>query len=132
MQAVSADQVKIPGRQDHKVNIFKLVEDWLWDEKRGKWVSILDNVDDQLLCSVPAPGKRDLTRGPTNASTKPLLECVPRSRNISIIIMSRTRETALEMADHTGLIEVKPMERAEALELLQRKPEQPLESQESQ
>ena len=36
------------------------------------------------------------------------------------------------MVDHKDLIEVKPMERSEALELLQRKLEQPRQSQESQ
>jgi hypothetical protein len=127
-----ADQVKIPGRQDAKVNIFRLVENWLRDEKIGNWVCILDNVDDdQLLCSVPVAGKRDPMSGSTNASTKPLLEYLPRSRNGSIIITSRTREVALKMVHHSDLIEVKPMEKSEALELLQRKLEQPGESQES-
>ncbi|KAJ5324219.1 hypothetical protein N7476_002819 [Penicillium atrosanguineum] len=47
-----ADQVKIPGRQDPKVNIFQLVESWLLDKRKGKWVLILDNVDDgEFLCS---------------------------------------------------------------------------------
>ncbi|KAJ6174546.1 hypothetical protein N7485_005283 [Penicillium canescens] len=127
-----ADQVKIPGRQDAKVNIFRLVENWLRDEKIGNWVCVLDNVDDdQLLCSVPGAGKRDPMSGSTIASTKPLLEYVPRSRNGSIIITSRTREVALKMVHHSDLIEVKPMEKSEALELLQRKLEQPGESQES-
>ncbi|CAG8357010.1 unnamed protein product, partial [Penicillium salamii] len=62
---------------------------------------------------------------------KPLLEYVPRSRNGSIIITSRTREVALKMVHHSDLIEVKPMEKFEALELLHRKLEQPGESQES-
>jgi tetratricopeptide (TPR) repeat protein len=127
-----ADQVKIPGRQDAKVNIFQLVENWLRDEKIGNWVCVLDNVDDdQLLCSVPVAGKRDPMSGSTIGSTKPLLEYVPRSRNGSIIITSRTREVALKMVHHSDLIEVKPMEQSEALELLQRKLEQPGETQES-
>lgn len=70
-------------------------------------------------------------RGPTNASTKPLLEYVPRSRNGSTIITSRTREVALKMVDHKDLIEVQPMERSQALDLLQRKLTLPEESQES-
>ncbi|KAK9846161.1 hypothetical protein MYU51_002992, partial [Penicillium brevicompactum] len=127
-----ADQIKIPGRQDAKVNIFKLVENWLLDEKIGKWVCILDNVDDdQLLCSVPVADKGDPMRGSTNSSAKPLLLYVPRSQNGSIIITSRSREVALNIVDHKDLIEVKPMERSEALELLQRKLEQQGEIQES-
>ncbi|CAI7669244.1 unnamed protein product [Penicillium crustosum] len=126
-----ADQVKIPGRQDPKANIFKLVENWLRDEKIGNWVCILDNVDnDQLLCSAPVAGKGDPISA--NASTKPLLEYVPRSRNGFIIITSRTREVALKMVDYKGLIEVDAMESPEALELLQRKLDQAEEFPESQ
>ncbi|CAG7956765.1 unnamed protein product [Penicillium salamii] len=98
----------------------------------GNWVCIFDNVDDdQLLCSVLVAGKRDLMSGSTVASTKSLLEYVPRSWNGSIIIMSRTREVALKTFHHSDLIGVKPMENSEALELLQRKLEQPGKSQES-
>ncbi|KAJ5808841.1 hypothetical protein N7474_010110 [Penicillium riverlandense] len=127
-----ADQVKIPGRQDPTANIFKLVENWFRDERKGNWICILDNVDDaQFLCSFPAATKQDPTKGLTKASTKPLLEYIPRSRNGFIIITSRSREVASKMVDHKDLLEVKPMERSEALELLQRKLEQVGESQES-
>ncbi|KAJ5900074.1 hypothetical protein N7495_004818 [Penicillium taxi] len=125
-----ADQVKISGRQNPKNNIFKLVENWLRDEKIGKWVCILDNVDDEkFLCSIPVAGKReDLTK----SSAKPLLEYVPRSQNGSIIITSRVREVALKMVTHKDLIRVQPMERSEALNLLQRKLDNPEESQDCQ
>ncbi|KAJ6004729.1 hypothetical protein N7540_013098 [Penicillium herquei] len=126
-----ADQIKLPGCQDPKVNIFKLVENWLRDENRGKWLLILDNVDnDQLLCPFSVAGKEDLISSRTNTSTKPQLEYIPRSRNGSIIITSRTRDVALKMTNHNNLIEVKPMEESEALELLQKKLDQPGESQE--
>jgi hypothetical protein len=88
--------------------------------------------DDRLLCWFPGADKGDPTRGPTNASTKPLLEYVPQSQNGFTIITSRTREVALKMVDHKDIIEIQPMERSEALGLLQRKLEQPGESQESQ
>jgi len=122
-----ADQVKIYGRQDPKVNIFKLVENRLRDEKLGKWVCILDNVDeDKFLCSLPTAGKGDPTIGPANGLTKkPLLEYVPRSQNGSIIITSRSREVALKMVDYEDLIKVEPMEKSESLELLQRKLKHP-------
>ncbi|KAJ5737346.1 uncharacterized protein N7483_002471 [Penicillium malachiteum] len=126
-----ADQIKIQGRQDPQVNIFKLVENWLLDESRGKWLLILDNVDnDQLLCSFSVAGREDPISSRTNASTKPLLEYIPKSRNGSVIITSRAREVALKMAIHKNLIEIKPMEESEALELLQRKLDQPRENKE--
>ncbi|QKX62526.1 uncharacterized protein TRUGW13939_09687 [Talaromyces rugulosus] len=126
-----ADRVKISGRQDPHANIFGLVENWLHDKKRERWVLVLDNVDDhEFLRKSPATGLGD-PNSLMNASTKPLLEYLPRSLNGSVIITSRTREVALKMVDDKDIIEVKPMERSEALELLQRKLEQPGESQES-
>ncbi|CAI7629154.1 unnamed protein product [Penicillium viridicatum] len=107
-----ADQVKILGRQDPQADIFKLVENWLRDEKIEKWVCILDNIDDDQLLAL---------RNLPNASNKPLLEYIPRSQNGSVIITSRSREVALKMVDHEGLVEVNPMERSEALELFRRK-----------
>ncbi|OKP12980.1 hypothetical protein PENSUB_1332 [Penicillium subrubescens] len=128
-----AEQLKIPTRQDPKANIFKLVENWLRDENKGKWICILDNADDdKFLCSLPAAGKGASMKEPLNASTKPLLEYVPRCQNGSIIITSRSREAALRMVKHKDLIEVEPMVRSEALELLQKTLDQPEESQESQ
>ncbi|KAJ5900176.1 uncharacterized protein N7473_004246 [Penicillium subrubescens] len=56
-----ANQVKILGRQDPKVNIFALVENWLRDDNRGKWLLILDNVDDdQLLYPFSVATEMDL------------------------------------------------------------------------
>lgn len=73
--------------------------------------------------------------GPTasiaDTPRKPLLEYIPKSGNSSIIITSRSREVALKMVQHKDLIEVKPMEKSEALELLQKTLDQPDESQES-
>ena len=110
-----------------------MVENWLQDEKTRRWVLILDNVDDyEFLRKPPATGQGDLKNRLIDASTKPLFEYLPRSLNGVVIITSRSREVALKIVDYKDLIEVKPMEMSEALELLQRKLEQPGESQESQ
>ncbi|CAI7654833.1 unnamed protein product [Penicillium crustosum] len=127
-----ADTIKISGRRDPKANIFKLVENWLRDEKIRKWICILDNLgDDGLLYSSPATSEGDAMGDPINASTKPLLEYIPRSSNGSTIITSRTREVALKIVNHKDLIEVNQMERSEAQELLQKKLTQLGESRES-
>ncbi|KAJ6133730.1 hypothetical protein N7523_000052 [Penicillium sp. IBT 18751x] len=127
-----ANQVKIPGRQDPQANIFNLVENWLQDEKRERWVLILDNVDDhEFLRKSPVTGQGGPKNLLMNVSTKPLLEYLPRSLNGFVIITSRTREVALKLVNYQDLIEVKQMERSEALELLKRKLEQPQESEDS-
>ncbi|KAJ5248654.1 hypothetical protein N7468_000105 [Penicillium chermesinum] len=113
-----ADRVKIPGRKDPGANIFRLVENWLQDEKRDKWVLILDNADDhEFLCSPPAMSNTGVMAG----LTKPLFEYLPRRQNGFIIITSRTRETALKMVHPEDILQVEPMNSLEASELLLRK-----------
>ncbi|KAJ5298458.1 oxidoreductase [Penicillium atrosanguineum] len=112
-----ADQITHPGRRDPRVNIFQPVENWIWDGRKEKWVCVLDNVDNEFLCSFSVVGKNDTKKGLTNASTKPLLEYVPRSRRGSTIITSRSRDIALRMIDHKDVIEVKPMDALESIPL---------------
>ncbi|KAJ6109292.1 hypothetical protein N7486_001526 [Penicillium sp. IBT 16267x] len=117
-----ADQAKIPGRQDPTANIFQLVESWLRDRKRVKWLLILDNVDDDGFLRQPSTiGQQGLQIGQTNTSIKPLLDFIPRSPNGSIIITSRNKEVALRIVDPEDVIKIEPMNRSEALKLLQQK-----------
>ena len=44
-----ADYIKIPGRQDPKANVFRLVYDWSRDGNNGQWLLILDNIDNPHL-----------------------------------------------------------------------------------
>ncbi|KAJ5557363.1 hypothetical protein N7494_001278 [Penicillium frequentans] len=108
-----AEQVKIPDRQDLKIDIFRLVEDWLRNEKRGKWILILDNVDDDELFQ-KKPAMRD-------APTKLLLQYLPTSLPGYIIVTSRSREVAMKIVDYKNLLEIQPMDKSEGLELLSRK-----------
>jgi len=85
-----ADTVKIFGRRDPKANIFKLVHDWLHDSKKGKWVLILDNVDDAgFLLDANIQGQPgDLG----SRASQPLREYLPRkSQNGSVLITSRSK-----------------------------------------
>ena len=41
-----ADQVKLAGRNDPQADVFKLVHNWLRNEKNGRWLLVLDNADD--------------------------------------------------------------------------------------
>jgi hypothetical protein len=50
----TAGRAKLPGPQDPKANIFKLLADWLNDAKTGNWVLVLDNLDeDEFLDTIP-------------------------------------------------------------------------------
>lgn len=43
------DYVEISERHDFKTDVFRLVYDWLRDEKSEQWLFILDNVDNTDL-----------------------------------------------------------------------------------
>ncbi|KAJ5683654.1 hypothetical protein N7462_006819 [Penicillium macrosclerotiorum] len=127
-----ANQVKISGRREPKANIFELVENWLRDEKKGKWVCVLDNADDyEFLCLPQTVANPAHAIEPTYVPVKPLLEYIPRGRNGSVIITSRSREVVLKMVKENDLIEVTPMEPCEALELFHKRLGRPKESEES-
>ena len=117
-----ADRAGIRGHQDRNANMFQLVGNWLRDEKIGKWIIVLDNVDDDELLRKPfvtcTAAQAD---GQNNASTQPPLRYLLQSSNGSIIVTSRNKGVALDITDHKNLIEVQPMERIEALALLQNK-----------
>lgn len=124
-----ADRVEIPGREDRSANIFQLVGNWLQDKRIGKWILVLDNVDDDELLRKPlATGTESQASGPVNASTQPPLRYLLESSNGTIIITSRSKGVALNIASPKNLIEVQPMERAEALDLLQKTADIPAES----
>ncbi|KAH8691820.1 hypothetical protein BGW36DRAFT_464476 [Talaromyces proteolyticus] len=116
-----ADTVKLFGRQDPKANIFKLVHDWLWDSKNGKWILILDNVDDAHFL-LDRPDKVQSQAGHENGRTdRPLREYLPQSENGSILITSRSREAALKLVEQRDIIAIEPMDEAHALALFEKK-----------
>ncbi|KAJ5261105.1 hypothetical protein N7478_011700 [Penicillium angulare] len=127
-----ADELKLPGRRDSGVNVFQLMENWLREEKHGRWICVIDNVDDDFLCSLPAAKKDHKSQGLANTLTKPLIQYVPRRPHGFTILTSRSREIALKMVNDKDLIDVQQMERFEALDLFQRKMDQPEDIKECQ
>ncbi|CAI7622755.1 unnamed protein product [Penicillium pancosmium] len=123
-----ADRVKIPGRQVHNVNIFQLVGNWLQDEEIGKWVLVFDNIDDDELFRTPLTtsieGQINIQ---SNTSAQPPMRYLLRSSSGSIIITSRNKRVALDIVNHKNVIEVEPLNQAEALDLLQKKLSTPAE-----
>ncbi|KAJ5700895.1 hypothetical protein N7493_011941 [Penicillium malachiteum] len=128
-----ADRAKIPGRQDRDSNIFQLFGNWLQDGKVGKWILVLDNVDDDELLQKPLStwvGTQENT--PRHVPTQPPLRYLLENSNGSIIVTSRNRAVALEIADHKkNLIEVLPMNSTDALLLLKNKLDESAEKEES-
>jgi hypothetical protein len=44
-----ANKLMLPGREDLKADVLQLVHAWLSDRRNGRWLMILDNVDDDSV-----------------------------------------------------------------------------------
>ncbi|KAJ5929743.1 P-loop containing nucleoside triphosphate hydrolase protein [Penicillium verhagenii] len=104
-----ADRVKIPARKEPTANIFKIIHDWLANELNGKWVLILDNVDDSRFLLEALPGER------------PLLAYFPISHNGSMIITSRSRHAVSDIVEDADIIMIEPMDLSHAIMLFEKK-----------
>lgn len=114
-----ADKAKIPGRRDTNVSIFELVYNWLRDEQKGKWVIILDNVDNAgFLLEQPSISHESRISGQRK---RPLKEYIPPSPNGSILITSRNRSAALQLVEWKDIIDMEPMDKADAVILCRKK-----------
>ena len=117
-----ADHVKIPGRQDPKANVFRLVHDWLRDEKIGQWLLILDNVDNpDLLSEAGDAGQRGQGPSIDGGQGQPISAYLPQSQNGSILVTSRSQAVALKLVEEKDIVVVQPMTPAQALSLVEKK-----------
>jgi hypothetical protein len=116
-----ADRLRIRGRKDPKANIFALGFEWLRDEKKGEWVLVLDNVDDDgFFHEAPARSHDTPGGGPDSAPGQPLLAYLPPNPNGAIIITSRSRRIATGIVEESEVIAVEPMDSVEAQALFRK------------
>jgi tetratricopeptide (TPR) repeat protein len=107
-----ADRLELPGRHDPKVSVLRLVRDWLCDEANGRWMMVLDNVDN-VEVFYPQP-----SHGPSSS----LAAYLPQSHNGSILITSRSRDAAAKLTgSYKNVKEVQAMDTGQALRLLRNK-----------
>ncbi|CZR68085.1 related to kinesin light chain [Phialocephala subalpina] len=117
-----ANCVKISGRQNPQANIFQLVHDWLRDDRKGRWVLILDNVDDAgFLIKDQSTSQDGHTKGDGGGNLQPLTVYLPRSLNGSILITTRSKSAARTLVDEKNIIAIEPMSAPDALALLEKK-----------
>lgn len=109
-----AEATRMEGWDNSKADILRLVRSWLYDESNGRWAMIVDNADDSsvFLCA----GSQG--RG----AAEPLLDFLPQSPNGSVLITSRSHDVAYRLTgSHTCMVEVKPMDKDDGLNLLRNK-----------
>ncbi|KAF1812001.1 hypothetical protein P152DRAFT_488337, partial [Eremomyces bilateralis CBS 781.70] len=113
-----ADRLKLPGRENPKADILRLVRNWLCEETNGQWTMILDNVDDVETFS-SRKGEQDK---PSESPPASLAVYLPQSPNGSILITSRNKDAAAGLAGgYKNIKEVQAMDEAQGLQLLRNK-----------
>lgn len=116
-----ADLARIFRRRNPQNNIFQLVQSWLRSEKSGKWVIILDNVDEADFL---VDSQRNLYQGGSNnVHQAPLISYIPHCQNGSVLITSRSGRVARELVEPRNIITIEPMSQVDALSLIRKKSE---------
>ena len=101
----AAQKLDLPGWEDGKADVMKLVQDHLSSARAGRWLLVFDNADDV-----------DMWVGRSGSSR--LIDYLPQSNQGSIIFTTRDRKVAVKLA-RQHVIEVPDMDEAGALQLLQ-------------
>jgi tetratricopeptide (TPR) repeat protein len=94
---------------------------WLRDETEGRWVLILDNLDDDTVLSTPEATAPRVQTGGGGQLRRPLSAYLPQSQNGVILITTRTRSVATKLVEPRDIIPVDPMTDLDAIKLLQKK-----------
>ncbi|KAL9616340.1 MAG: hypothetical protein Q9160_008783 [Pyrenula sp. 1 TL-2023] len=116
-----ADNLKLAGRQDPKVNIFRLLSTWLSDKRNGPWMLVLNNLDNaEYLRSSLASHRTDYDSREQSAA-QPLIDYLPQSRHGSILITTRSRDAARKLVEDGDIVPVEPLETSEGVMLLEKK-----------
>ncbi|KAI1315430.1 purine and uridine phosphorylase [Xylariaceae sp. FL0255] len=116
-----ADTVKIPGRNQPKADIPKLVCQWL-HERNGRWLMILDSADNINVFYNNTNNKAGQT---TAEADEPFSACLPQSPNGSILITTRNKDLACRLTgSYKNVVEVGPMDQEQAVSLLTKKVEE--------
>ena len=100
-------QLKIPGLEDDKADVKRLVKTWLSQENIGKWLMIIDNADDFEMFY----NSNDSSRSGT------LSEYLPFSTRGVVLFTTRDREAATRFAG-SNVIDIDEMDDRDSRELL--------------
>ena len=102
-------QLEIPGLEDDKADVKRLVKTRLSQESTGKWLMIVDNADDFEI----------FYYNNRNGGSGALSEYLPFSTLGAILFTTRDREAATRYAG-SNVIDIDEMDDKESRELLQR------------
>ncbi|KAK3947111.1 P-loop containing nucleoside triphosphate hydrolase protein [Pseudoneurospora amorphoporcata] len=107
-----ADAVKLPGRGQPEADVPQLVYTWLSNERKHRWIVILDSADDVDV----------FFDAGSNPKRRPLAAYFPQSPNGSLLVTTRIKDLAYKLVGgYKNIIEIGPMAQSDALLLLERK-----------
>lgn len=116
------EQLKVPGRTEAGANVFQLVRSRLRDGKSGKWLIVLDNVDDaRFLLEPPAITGQLTSKSQAGQIGERHLNYLPTSSHGSMLVTSRTEHAAMRIVDKRRIVVVEPMSEGLAVELVRKK-----------
>ncbi|KAH7012593.1 putative kinesin [Microdochium trichocladiopsis] len=115
-----AEYLKIPGRRDSQSNIFELLSHWLREEKRGKWVVILDNLDEAgFFFDVSHVGSAGQSQN--QGRSTPLRSYLPYCQHGAVLVTTRSRDVAFRLVEECNIVRIEPMNAIDALSLAEKK-----------
>lgn len=98
------------------------MHDWLRSDGKGKWVLILDNVDNaSFLVKTLSISQNGRTTGIESGNLRSLVSYLPQCQNGSILIITRSRSAALELVERRNIIAIEPMDKVDAQALFANK-----------
>jgi hypothetical protein len=103
-------QLNMPGAEGPEADVFRFVQQRLGHESAGKWLLIVDNADDGELWLKPPAGSAPSVR---------LIDYLPRSAQGAILITTRSRKVAAQMAG-SDYVAVPDMDEFTAADLLRK------------
>lgn len=124
-----AGRVGISRRNDPDADIFQLFHAWLSDPSR-RWVLVLDNADDpKVLFDAPKSNEDEVDRNNYRGAQRPI-DYLSVPSHGQVIITTRYKQVASTFVDNgdTGvIINVGILKESQAMTLLQKKIDQPIE-----
>ena len=103
-------QLQVPGIEDKEVDVKSLVQSYLSDENTGQWLLILDSMDDFDMWFKTMDIGSKQTR---------LIDYLPTSSKGSMVLTTRTRKVAVEIA-HENVVPVPQMDEGIGIQILEK------------
>jgi tetratricopeptide (TPR) repeat protein len=112
-----AQQLNIPGWEDDKADVKRLVQEYLSKESTGRWLLVFDNADniDMWIAKESGPESGLQHR----QGFRSLIDCLPKSNQGAIVFTTRNRKIAVKLAQQS-VVNVPAMGEDAATRLLEK------------